>query len=167
MEHEVTKVLSSISNSFTFLAQSARGLSGGLAIGWNQSTIICSNSWGAPFGMGIQVFWVKANLSLNILNIYGPCNNTVAFWEALQTSPLLRSENVVIGGDVNFTLGDHEISGPRERVDPLAKFFINLLQNIKMVDLDPQKIKQTWTNRRSGEDRIAKSLTNFSWLKVF
>ena len=32
---EVTKLLSSITNNFTFLAQSARGISGELAIGWN------------------------------------------------------------------------------------------------------------------------------------
>ena len=27
-----------------------------------------------------------------------------------------------------------------------------------MVDLDPQKLKPSWTNRRSGEDNIAKRL---------
>ena len=98
---------------------------------------------GSPFWHGDPGFWEEGNLSLNILNIYGPYNNIVAFWEALQTSPLLRSENVVIGGDLHFTLGAHEIWGPRARVDLLANFFSNLLQNIKMADLDPQNLKTT------------------------
>ena len=101
------------------------------------------------------------------MNIYRPYNNIVAFLEALQTSPLLRSENVVIGGDLKFTLGAHEIWGPTMMVDPSAKFFSNLLQNIKTVDLDPQNINPTSTNRRHGEDRIEKGLDRFLWLKVF
>ena len=68
---------------------------------------------------------------------------------------------MVIGGDINVTLGAHEIWGPKSRVDPLTIFFSNLLQNIKMVDLDPQKLKPTWTNRRHGEDRIEKILDKF------
>ena len=68
---------------------------------------------------------------------------------------------MVIGGDLNFTLGAHQISGPKARVDPLANFFINLLQNIKMVDLAPQNLKPTWINRRHGEDRIEKTLDKF------
>ena len=85
----------------------------------------------------------------------------MAFWESLQASQILRSENVVIGGDLNFTLGAHEISRPRARVDPLANFFSNLLHKIKMVDLSPQKLKPIWTNRRHGEDRIEKILDKF------
>ena len=132
-----------------------------MEICWNQSTLHCTNFWGAPFGMGIHIFWAKENLTLNILNIYGLYNSRVTFWDSLQTSHLLRCENLVIGGNMNFTLGVHELWGPRARVDPLASFFSNLLQNIKMVDLDPQKLKPTWTNRRTGEDRIAKRPDRF------
>lgn len=108
-EHEVSLHLSTISSSFSFLAQSARGLSSGLAIGWNQSTVKILNSRGASFGMGIQAHWAEAALSLNIINIYGPYSNRIDFWETIQTTPLVRIENTVIGGDFNFTLGSHEI----------------------------------------------------------
>ena len=141
-ELEVTNLFSSITNNFTFLSQSAKGLSGGMAIGWNQSTTRYTNSWGALFGMGIQISWEEENLSLKILNIYGPYNNRVTFWEALQSSHILRCENMVINGDLNFTLGAHEIWEPKARVDPLSSFFSNILQSIKMVDLDPQSPNQ-------------------------
>ena len=121
----------------------------------------CTNSRDAPFGMGIHTFWAEANLTLNILNIYGNYNNRVGFWESLQSSHLLRCENLVIGVDLNFTLVAHEIWGLRARVDPLESFFDNLLQKIQMVDLDPQKLKPTWTNRITGEDMIAKILDIF------
>ena len=98
-----------------------------MAIGWNHSTTHCTNSWGALFGMGIQISWAEENLSLNILNIYGPYNNRVAFWEAFQSSHILRCENMAINGDLNFTLGAHEIWEPKARVDPLSSFFSNIL----------------------------------------
>ena len=58
-EEEVSRVLSSISSSFTFLAQSAKGHSGGLAIVWNPTMLHCQNSWGASFGMGLELFWTE------------------------------------------------------------------------------------------------------------
>ena len=68
---------------------------------------------------------------------------------------------MIIGGDLDFTLGAHEIWGPKVRTYPLALFFNNLLQNLKLIDLDPQKLNPSWTNRRVGEDRIEKRLDRF------
>ena len=78
-EEEVSRVLSSISSSFTFLAQSAKGHLGGLAIVWNPTMLCCENSWGASFGMGMEIFEAEANLHLNLINIYGPYNGQVDF----------------------------------------------------------------------------------------
>ena len=63
--------------------------------------------------MGIHVHWVEASLLLTILNIYGPYNNRVSFSDNLHPSPHLKNENVILGGDLNFTLGTQEIWGPR------------------------------------------------------
>ena len=73
-EEEVPRVLYSISISFTFLAQSAKGHSGGLVIVWNPTMLRCQNSWGASIGIGLELFWAEANLHLKIINIYGPYN---------------------------------------------------------------------------------------------
>ena len=110
--------MSSISSSFTFLAQSAKRHLGGLAIVWNPIMLCCQNSWGASFGIGLEIFEVEENLHLNLINIYGPCNGQVAFWESIQASQFLKKENVIIRGDLNFTIGTHEIWGPNARVDP-------------------------------------------------
>ena len=68
---------------------------------------------------------------------------------------------MIIGGDLNFTLGVHEFWGPKERMDPLAYFFTNFIHNLKLIDLDPQKLKPTWTNKRVGENRVEKRLDRF------
>ena len=78
-ELEVSKLLTTISPFYTFLAHSARGHSEGLAIGWKQSTLRCINSWGTLQGLGVQLNWAEANITLNFLNIYGPYNNRVEF----------------------------------------------------------------------------------------
>ena len=96
--------------------------------------------------MGLELFWVEENLHLNLKNIYGPYNGRVGFCESVQTSQFLEKENVIIGGDLNFTIATHEIWGPNARVDPLAAFFQNLLQSLKLVDLDPYKPKSSWIN---------------------
>ena len=108
-ELDVTTLISSISPLYTFLAQSARGHSGGFAIGWNESTITCSNSWGSPIGLGVQIIWAEENLNMNIVNIYGPYNNRVEFLESFKNSKIARKGNMIIGGDLNFTVGAHEI----------------------------------------------------------
>ena len=59
---------------------------------------------------------------------------------------------MIIGGDLNFTIVTHEIWVPNVRVDPLVDFFQNLLQSLKLVDLDPQNPKSSWTNKRIGKD---------------
>ena len=95
------------------------------------------NSWGTSFGMGLERLWAEANLQLNLINIYGPYNERASFWDSVRASQFLKKENVVLGGDLNFTMGIHEIWGPNARMDPLAAFFKNLVQNLKLVDLDP------------------------------
>ena len=72
--------------------------------------------------MRLQLHWDEANIQLNILNIYSSNDNRVSFWDKLCISPLLKEENVIIGGDLNFTLSTQEIWGSRARVDSLASY---------------------------------------------
>ena len=103
-EIEVTNLLNSIYRNYSFLAQSAKSHSGGLAIGWNHLYVKILNSWGSTSCAGIHVHWDESNLLLNILNVYDPYDNRVSFWDKLCTSPQLKNENVILGGDLNFTL---------------------------------------------------------------
>ena len=95
------------------------------------------------------------------MNIYGPYNNITKFWDSFKKFGMSKEMNLIIAGDLNFTMGAHEIWGPKARMDPLAPYFSNLLLELKLIDLDPQNLKPTWTNRWVGEERIAKRLEIF------
>ena len=78
-----------------------------------------------------------------------------------QKSRVCKGEKLDYRGVLNFTLGAHEVWGPKARTDPLASYFNNLLMDSKLIDLDPQPLNPTWSNRRLGEERIAKRLDIF------
>ena len=80
---------------------------------------------------------METKLNLTIVNIYGPYTNRSEFWDSFKKSGFIKEINLIIGGDLNFTLGAHEIWGPKARIDPLAPYFSNILMESKLVDLDP------------------------------
>ena len=57
---------------------------------------------------------------------------------------------LVLGGDLNFSLGLSEIWGVKARVDVLTNFFTNLLESLGLVDINPMVSIPTWTNHRVG-----------------
>jgi len=68
---------------------------------------------------------------------------------------------VILGGDLNLTLGAAEIWGPRAIPDSLADFFISSFSRGGLVDVEPTKLHATWRNRRTGDNRVAKRLDRF------
>ena len=95
-----------------------RGRSGGLAVGWKLSVVKMVNSWGRDSVLGVDLFSADLGTILSVINVYGPYSNRVHFWDALFQDPLFRGESVVVGGDLNFTLGQTEIWGPHAIADP-------------------------------------------------
>ena len=71
LEDVVTIFLKSTFAQLDFIAQDARGHSGGLAIGWNPKNIQIKNSWGCVLGMGLEVYHAMLNTTFTILNVYG------------------------------------------------------------------------------------------------
>eukprot|EP00253_Pinus_taeda_P034819 PITA_34819 len=84
-----------------------------------------------------------------------------AFWNNLLAKDLLKEKPLIIGGDLNFSIGAVEIWGSAARTDPLSDFFSNLFHSNKLLDVNLIKAKPTWRNRRTGADRIAKRLDRF------
>ena len=74
---------------------------------------------------------------------------------------LLSHGQVILGGDLNFSLSSSKIWGPSAIVDPLAEYFKNHLVQRDLVDRNLIKLNPTWRNRRVGEDKIAKRLDKF------
>ena len=67
-----------------------------------------------------------------------------------------KCPNLVVGGDLNFSLGQSEIWGVKARVDVLTDFFINLLEGLGLIDITPLDSIPNWSNRRIGPKSICK-----------
>ena len=90
---------------WTFESLDARGRSGGLAIGWNDKTIKSQNFWGMESVLGINFLSLELGEAFNLFNIYGPYQDRIPFWDSLLSNSLIKSDSVILGGDLNFSLG--------------------------------------------------------------
>ena len=54
-----------------------------------------------------------------MLNIYGPYQDRLPFWEGLFSKSWWNNPELIVGGDLNFTIGEVEIWGDNEHVDEL------------------------------------------------
>jgi len=146
---------------WTFITLDVKGRSGGLAIGWKNCKLKLITSWGMDSVLCAEVLSAELGFSIKVINIYGPYNNRVPFWDSLFGNPLLSGDSLVIGGDLNFSLGQSEVWGPHAHMDPLAGFFVQKFVEKGWLDIDPLKLKPTWRNNRSGEARVAKRIDRF------
>ena len=108
MEEEISLHLKKYFTSYDFHAINACGRSRGLALGWNPRTVKLLETWGFESGIGVVFFHVGQNISFTIVNIYRPYNDRVAYWNRIKLKPFLINKNVILGGDLNFTLGNFE-----------------------------------------------------------
>lgn len=125
------------------------------------STRCLVNSCGSYSCLGVDLFSLEMNSEFILVNIYGPYQNREEFWNHLLSLSLLSHEQIIVGGDLNLSLGASEILGPKASPDPLAEYFINFMVQKALIDLNPIKLNPTWRNRRVGEERIAKRLDRF------
>lgn len=71
---------------------------------------------------------------------------------------LLDIHSLILAGDLNFLVGTSENWENRIRMDPLASWFLQLMNSHKLVDDQPKPLAPTWKNGRSSVDVIAKRL---------
>lgn len=69
--------------------------------------------------------------------------------------------DLIMGGDLNFSMGEAEIWGTSVRMDELSDFFRHRLSQVGVTNVPPTKMTPTWRNRRMGEDFVAKRLDRF------
>jgi hypothetical protein len=50
---------------------------------------------------------------------------------------------VIVGGDMNFSLGVLEVLGPLGQVDNLIGFFIRKLERVGLLNIEPKKHNST------------------------
>jgi hypothetical protein len=68
----------------------------------------------------------------------------------------MKKNSIIIGGDLNFSLGQSKFWCPHARADPLAGFFIQNFSECKLTDVEP-----TWRNNKVGEEQVVKMLDCF------
>ena len=154
-------MLNTLLKGWQFSALDSSGHSGGMAIGFREGRIKVMNQWGSKQVMGMEIITPDFPLPILLVNIYGPCHDRELFWSDLMNKSLLQNPLLIVGGDLNFSIGRAESCGPSAREDPLSDFFQHLLLENNLSDPSPIKLKPTWRNRRIGEDRIAKRLDRF------
>jgi hypothetical protein len=140
-----------------FSSIDAEGLSGGIITGWSLDFMAINSS---VHGSTIAVSLKHKNMDkiLNFINIYGPYTNRIMFWEDIIHAGVLSKPQSIIRGDFNFTVSLREVWGSNPRPDGQRDFFISLMEDLKLVDIEPIKVIPTWSNGRSGQETIAKCL---------
>ena len=71
------------------------------------------------------------------------------------------SSKMILGGDLNYSIGVSEIWEVKARADILSNFFIRQMEDAVLVDIVPTILLPTWTNRRVGCENICKRLDRF------
>jgi hypothetical protein len=82
----------------------AKGHKRGLAIEWNPKIVKVTSSWSFEFVFGINVLFAKIGSEVTILNLYGPYEESSLVLVALGQKSFLERENIMLGGDINFSL---------------------------------------------------------------
>ena len=79
----VQKALHSLLSGWEFLVMDARGRSGGLATSWHKARCHFNSSWGCFSCLGVDIYSQELNSSFFLINICGPYQERVVFWEKL------------------------------------------------------------------------------------
>jgi hypothetical protein len=137
------------------VALDPNGRSGGLLVGWNPTKAELY-ACGTSAGIFLEGRFKHSAEKVKLLNFYAPYKDRERFWQPIIDSGLLAEQGLIVGGDLNFTLSTREVWGSSARADPLADFFVNMLQDTGLVDLAPSHLTPTWRNGRVGSTGISK-----------
>jgi hypothetical protein len=134
---------------WNYVAIDPNGHSGGLLIGWNPNYAeFCS--LGTNESIFLEVTIKDFIEKMKQLNLYAPYKDKEIFWQPLVDSHLLSEEDLIVGGDLNFTISSQDMWGNSSRIDLLAYYFLNIIQAIGLVYIQPNQMTPTWRNKRVG-----------------
>ena len=119
------------------------------------------NCWGRSGVLAMNVLFGCSEIEFTLVNVYGPYSDRESFWHSLLSCSLMAVPHIILGGDLNFSLGIAESWGPQAIPDPLAEFFNSILGASHLVEIQTTKIQPTWRNRRTGSAALARRLDRF------
>ena len=82
------------------------------------------------------------NQVINLLNMYAPYKDKRTFLENIESSGLLNLQNLILDGDLNFTMHSFEYWRMQSSMDSLCFLKIFFHRN-KLVDIVPHKLSPT------------------------
>lgn len=138
-----------------------RGRLGGCSMAFNKNSIRVVNIWGGEGFLGADLISSNINLPLRLTNIYGPCPNREVFWETLLNVDFMQVEYLIIGGDLNFSLGPTGSWETRAPIDPLMTFFELLMNSHDLLNVESKTIMPIWRNKQTRKDTLARRLDQF------
>jgi len=141
------------------VALDAHGLSGGVLCIWNPRVCLFK-AFSTVAGILLSGRIRGCESRVKILNVYGPYNERVAFWDRLAGCGLLKDPSLILVGDLNFTISPSEVWGSKAW-DPLMDYFRSLIRDSGLIDIRPFVSGPTWRNGRSGNQSISKRLDRF------
>ena len=98
---------------------------------------------------------------IRILNIYAPYKDRRVFWENVEDSGVRSMQNLIVVGDLNFTMFSYENRGMMSSVDPLDSFFQYLFSRNKLIHNMPHKLSPKWRHKRLGVEGIRQRIDSF------
>eukprot|EP00253_Pinus_taeda_P002123 PITA_02123 len=109
----------------------------------------------------MDFFLAELGETLRIINVYGPCQRREDFWQLFLGLNLTNMAQVIIGGDLNYSIGYGESWGSQAQIDPLSDFFKDIMDQHHLADIPMNKPLPTWRNRRVGDAALARRLDRF------
>jgi hypothetical protein len=118
--------LTTLRPNWLVCAVSFVGNSGGLVVAWDpyKLNIVPFLSCGGIFMTGTLL---EDKRQITFLNCYGPCLERKLFWDKLVSRALLAHKNLIVVGDLNFTVSAGEVWGDTTRLDPIVGYFKGII----------------------------------------
>lgn len=73
------------------------------------------------------MYYAELGKNILLINVYGPYLDKILYWDRLLRCSFMDCEHLVLGGDLNFTLGLLEVWGTRSIPNPLSNYFLDAL----------------------------------------
>ena len=101
-------LFSKIKHGWEYCALDADGLSGGLLAGWNP-LLVQVKDFSSLAGIIVRVTIKGIEDTLSVINYYDPYTQRIDFWDNIVADGLLSLQNIILVGDLNFTISSSEV----------------------------------------------------------
>ena len=114
--------MESLFKDWKFVSMDPKGKLGGLLLGWRTSHFQLLNAWAMGSSLCASIYSIELKMALCCVNLYGPYVDRERFWINLFKMDCLKSSKLILGGDLNFSIGFSKIWGVKAKVDILSYF---------------------------------------------